>query len=180
MCGNLGQGPSETMIADDDLLDLPEDPELAFVQSERRLRKVLFENLRQDSENYEIASACKLEYINHVFAVAKGLELSIFDGYNVPILNHQIQAFYEQFLQDVDHFTVQIRMRHARRVRLYSVALDASTRRKIRHYLEQIKEMWTVWTLPSARRRDCTTRLMLLWKKWTKTEHGSTQPWIWY
>jgi hypothetical protein len=41
MCGNLGQGPSETMITDDDLLDLPEDPELAFVQSERRLRKVL-------------------------------------------------------------------------------------------------------------------------------------------
>jgi uncharacterized protein YoxC len=32
-------------------------------------------------------------------------------------------------------------MRHARRVRRYSVALDASTRRKIRHYLEQIKEI---------------------------------------
>jgi hypothetical protein len=125
------------MISDDELVDLPDDPELAFVQCERKLRNRLLDSLRE-SEGYDIASY-KLEYINHVVAIARGLNLPFFDNYNVPTVEKNIESFYTQFLQDVDHFTVQIRMRHARRSKLYSVALDRATKQKIRHYLDQIK-----------------------------------------
>jgi hypothetical protein len=125
------------MISDDELVDLPDDPELAFVQCERRLRDRLFDNLK-DSEGYDIASY-KLQYINHVVAIARGLNLPLFDNYDVPTVEANIESFYTQFLQDVDHFTVQIRMRRARRLKLYSVALDGATKEKVRHYLGQIK-----------------------------------------
>jgi hypothetical protein len=128
------------MISDDELLDLPEDPELAFVQCERKLREGLFRRL-EETESYNANSSYKLEYINHVVAVAKALELSIFDEYSIPSLGSDLHPFYEQFRHDVDHVTVQIRMRHARRVKNYSVALDPATKSKVRHHLQQIKEI---------------------------------------
>ena len=128
------------MISDDELLDLPDDPELAFVQCERKLRESLLEKLR-DTESYDGDRSYKIGYINQVVGIAKALDLPIFDEYDVPTLDRPTHSFYEQFLQDVDHFTVQIRMRHARRVKRYSVALDHATKSKIRHHLEQIKEM---------------------------------------
>jgi hypothetical protein len=51
-------------------------------------------------------------------SVAKALELSIFDEYGIPTLDADINPFYDQFLHDVDHLTVQIGMRHARRVKV--------------------------------------------------------------
>jgi hypothetical protein len=47
------------MISDDELLDLPDDPELAFVQAERKLRENLFKNL-EDTESYSVALSYKL------------------------------------------------------------------------------------------------------------------------
>jgi hypothetical protein len=105
------------MISDDELLDLPEDPERAFVQCERKLRHRLFKKL-EETQSYNAYKSYKLEYINHVVSVAKALELSIFDEYGIPTLDADINPFYDQFLHDVDHLTVQIRMRHARRVKV--------------------------------------------------------------
>jgi hypothetical protein len=48
------------MISDDELLDLPDDPELAFVQGERKLRESLLEKLRE-IENYDGDRSYKIE-----------------------------------------------------------------------------------------------------------------------
>jgi hypothetical protein len=80
------------MISDDELLDLPEDPELAFVQCERKLREGLFKKL-EETESYNANKSYKLGYINHVVADAKVLELSIFDEYNILSWESDLHLF---------------------------------------------------------------------------------------
>jgi hypothetical protein len=110
------------------------------VQCEGKLREIVFAKL-EESESYDARKFYMLEYISHVVATAKALDCGYFDEYEIPTLEGDIQSSYEQFLVDVSHVAWQIRMRHARRVKSYSVALDPATKSKIRHHLEQIKEI---------------------------------------
>lgn len=130
------------MLSDDELINLPDDPELAFVQFERDLRDRLHEKL-EESEGYNSGSL-KIEYINHVLAAAKVFELNILTDWDVPstsVSDGIVHSRYEQFSSDVDHYTVQIRLRNARRTKRDSVALDSIIKRKIRHHLNKIKEI---------------------------------------
>jgi hypothetical protein len=111
------------MISDDELLDLPEDPELAFVECERKFREIAFKRLEQ-SDSYDASKSYMLEYISNVVAAANALDCEYFDKYGIPTLADDIRPFYEQFLLDVSHLALQIRMRYARRIKRYSVALD--------------------------------------------------------
>jgi len=53
--------------------------------------------------------------------------------------DHNISDIYRDFTADVDHYSFQMRLTHARHHEQYSVALDGNEKRKIRHYVEQIK-----------------------------------------
>jgi hypothetical protein len=46
---------------------------------------------------------------------------------------------YKDFVVDVDHITMQIKIAHSRNHRRYSYALSDTDKRKIRHFGEQIK-----------------------------------------
>jgi hypothetical protein len=48
---------------------------------------------------------------------------------------------YQEVNTIIEHYIVQIQIIHGRRVRGYSVQLDASTKAKIRLYIEKIKEI---------------------------------------
>jgi hypothetical protein len=63
------------MITDDDLLNMPENPELAFVQLERTMRENFTEAVER-SEGHN-ADALRIEYINRVLALKKALSLDI-------------------------------------------------------------------------------------------------------
>jgi hypothetical protein len=126
------------MITDDELAQLPEDPELAFVQFERIVRDRLNENLR-DAENHE-SESYQLEYMNKVIAAAKVFDLTILREWEVPSVNGRVWENFRQFSADVDHYTMQIRILHTSRTKKYSVALDQPTKAKIRHFIELIKD----------------------------------------
>jgi len=129
------------MITDDELLNLPDDPELAFIQYETVLRERIITNIDQ-SDGYGV-DEYKIEYISHVLGVAKALDLQILDGWSVPSSNSTSNAIdqdFKQLLTDVGYYTVQIRIKNARRIKKYSVSLDPAAKMKIRHHLEKIKE----------------------------------------
>ena len=44
-------------------------------------------------------------------------------------------------LSEVEHYIVQIKIRHGRRVKGYSVTLDPNSKSIIRHHLDQIRAM---------------------------------------
>jgi hypothetical protein len=135
------------MISDFDILQALQtsrgQPELAFVYLERKLRDTLNDRLRSlDREDgFDISNSYYIEYINHTIAAAKGLGLDILQNWKLPSHNQyqNISDIYRDFTADVDHYSFQMRLTHARHQEQYSVALDASEKRKIRHYVEQIK-----------------------------------------
>lgn len=126
------------MISDDELLNLPDDPELAFVQYEDSLRKKLHVEIAA-SEGDETEDV-RRDYVNHVLAAAKAFDVEDLRDWHVPPVDDRIFGFYNQLLSEVTNYTVQIRIRHSRRVKRYSVALNSAARQKIRHHLGKIKQ----------------------------------------
>jgi len=62
------------MLIEDDYTTLPADPELAFIQLEKKYRNELHESLR-DSEDSN-SDAYYLAYINQTLAAVRALRLS--------------------------------------------------------------------------------------------------------
>lgn len=126
------------MLDDDEFSDLPEDPELAFVEIEKKLR-IKANDLLKDSEGN--VDSYYIEYINKTLAAARALKLDILQNWTTPSHNGHIWEQYRDFSSDVEHYTMQIRINSGRRSKVYSVALNSTTKAKIRHYLDQIRDI---------------------------------------
>ena len=130
------------MISDDELLNLPDDPELAFLQYEDMLRRRV-QSIIDNSEGYNIEEV-KIDYISQILGLVKALELKFLEDWDLSsITSNQeyVDDNYRLIISEVSHIIVQIRIKNARRVKKYSVALDPAAKEKIRHYLGQIKEI---------------------------------------
>jgi hypothetical protein len=143
------------MISDDELSQLPVDPELAFVQFERILRERVQEMESQEmgSQGGVDADSYRLEYMNKVQAAAKVYGIGVLANLDVPRPDRNgIIGEYRQFMRDVDHVTIQIRLHSARSNRQGSVGLDDTTRAKIHHFIQQIREAIGQSELPDDKR----------------------------
>lgn len=124
------------MITDEELESLPEDPQLAFVEFERIAREALTNELMQAENGRD---DLRLEYLNKVVGAAKAFGIDGLRDWKVPSAHQFDYSYYANFVSDVDHYTIQIRIHAASRSRRYSVGLDDATKIKIRHFVEQIK-----------------------------------------
>jgi hypothetical protein len=148
------------MITDEELAQLPEDPELAFVEFERIMRARLYEAEDEVSrEQFGDADTYRLEYMNKVLAAAKEYGIETLVQWQVPSANARIFEQYRQFVSDVDHFTTQIRIRHAPKNRRNSVGLDGNTKRKIHHHIDQIRSAIDQAELPDGKRESLYEKL---------------------
>lgn len=138
------------MITDEELSQLPDDPELAFVEFEKVVRRRYYEAEQQVAEmQYGNSDSYRLEYINKVLAAARVYGISELAKWNVPAVNDRIFDAFAQFTSDVDHFTTQIRIRHVPRNRQVSVGLDSTTKAKIHHLIQQIRSIIEGADLPT-------------------------------
>jgi hypothetical protein len=127
--------------ADDDLYEnLPEDKELAFLILEENLRRQLYSRLQTGGNNQSVVNSAYLEYINKTIASGKALAIHEFTNMNVPNLQ-AAQNFYSSFETLVENLITQVRIRHGRRSRGYSIQLDSVTKEKIHHYLAAIRNI---------------------------------------
>lgn len=141
------------MITDEELAQLPEDPELAFVEFERIVRARLYEEEQKASrEEYYNVDSHRLEYINKVVAAARVYDIAALAQWQVPSVRDNISDAYMQFTTDVDHFTTQIRIHHAPRSRQNTVGLDGNTKAKIHHHIAQIRTAIENAGLPEPKR----------------------------
>jgi hypothetical protein len=149
------------MLKDDDYFDLPEDEELAFLQLEKECRELL-ERRIDNGDNNSPFSQYYQEYINSTLAAARGLGLKYFDLWETPTRDNDICDAYRAFSLDVARHTMQIRIRHSRRAKRYSVALDAATKQKIRHHLEQLKELAEKLEISTTKREAVLSKILAL------------------
>ncbi|WP_292529773.1 hypothetical protein [Methylocystis sp.] len=136
------------MISDDQLSGLPSDPELAFVQFEEILRQKMQEWETEEHRNNGDfdADTYRLEYMNKVAAAAKAYGIEALSALEIPKLGSNRISFidaYRQFLADVDHVTIQIRIHAAIADREGTVGLDGIERTKIHHFIQQISPSYS-------------------------------------
>jgi hypothetical protein len=120
--------------------DLPDDDEQAFVHLEKAFRHTLNEDLQHSDNNNGYNAACR-DYVNRTVAAAKALNIAEFRSVEIPT-NGDAGRVCTELRTVVDHYLVQIQIKHARRDMGYSVALDPPTKLKIRHFLEQVKQLF--------------------------------------
>jgi hypothetical protein len=126
------------MMCDEDFYsDLPDDNELAFLRLENRFRRQLREKTEQKGQ---IAPDLYLEYINKVHAAVRALDLPILAQFKSPALGQAVNG-YSEISPEIENFIIQVKIRNGRRTKGYSVALDATTKEKIRHLIGQIRSM---------------------------------------
>jgi hypothetical protein len=124
-------------ISDEDLMNLPEDPEEAFVMFERLARENLDEDL---VENPEESISAKRDYMSAVLAAAKIFEIAELSQWDMPRVGDDPWQVYDQFLSDVGLCVNKLRLLRVKRVKQYSVALNAAAKKKLHHYLDQMRE----------------------------------------
>jgi hypothetical protein len=129
------------MITDEELGELPSDPELAFVALEKILRtQTESHEARAPYDEYN-PDPFRLEYMIKILAAAQIYGIEGLSGLQVPRANEKdIEGYFRQFVTDVDFVCMQIRIRTAQVNREGSVALDAKAKRKIHHYIQQIRD----------------------------------------
>jgi hypothetical protein len=149
------------MISDEELAQLPEDPELAFVEFERILRARVddleVQELKLNEEGVSVphmvrAASYKREYINKVLAAAKAFTIPALERWDIPPVNSDIDEEFIRFTSDVDHFTTQVRLRNVPRNRQNSVGLDGNTKAKIHSYIQHIRDVIEKAELPEDKR----------------------------
>lgn len=127
------------MLTTKDYEDAPEDPALAFIYLEDILRNRIERALSLEDVNN--TSWIYVTYMSKILAIKKELNLDILNNWSLPSTERVSFDKYVDFQHEVDHFVTQMQLRYARRQRQYSVALDSPTKAKMRHHLNQIKEI---------------------------------------
>lgn len=166
ICPSYSQrGPTQgvEMLNDDEMLNLSEDPEWAFVEYERLVRERTNQAIQHGRDSESDTSMSRVDYISHVLAAARYYELRILEDWQVPSSNsNDIYEIHLNFLTDVNFATTQIRLKHARRQRRYSVALDPKTKSVIRHHLATIKELVDRLDVPEKKRNRLYAKINAL------------------
>jgi hypothetical protein len=150
------------MVDDEEYIELPEEDEQAFLQLEKKFRNEMNEELRIFEEREQNGYTAYLSYINRTVAAAKTIHIELLQDLEIPSRRVDILDAYQEFNTFVEHHIVQIQILHGRRVRGYSVQLDASTKSKIRHYLEKIREIIFRLEVPLPKKEALTAKITAL------------------
>ncbi len=121
---------------------IPADPELAFLHLEKYFKHVLDQQIER-AGNDGPSNVVYVEYIGKVLAAITelGLESAVIKQ-TVPAIEDVTYQTYQNFSKDVEHYKTALKIRNARRMQGYSVQLDAATRAKITHHIQQLREIF--------------------------------------
>ncbi len=120
--------------------NLPDDPEQAFIILEQHYREICDDALRH-SDNNERTDVYYVSYIASVLGAVQELGIDKTFSYDqAPSLNDANYNFYLDFRREAETYARVLAIRHGRRNKQYSVALNADAKSKIRQMLDKLKE----------------------------------------
>jgi hypothetical protein len=130
--------PEEYLSEEELYAQLPTDPAQAFLYLESHYRKEC--EARVDAAHEERTDVFYVRYMSKVIAAIESLGLQAeFTGKGVPQIGEVDYDTYLNFGKDVEHYMTKLRIVQARRSQGFSVRLDATTKDKLRHYLQEIR-----------------------------------------
>jgi hypothetical protein len=143
---------------DNPYLDLPDDPELAFLQLEAHFRADCERRLAAAGQ-HERDDVIYVDYIAQVLAAIQELNLKTSFRSEVPQIEDVNYGTYLNFNKDVKHFRTALEIRHGRRNRGYSVTFDEAAKTKIRHHLDQLQSIFDKLEIEERKREDLINKL---------------------
>ena len=133
--------------------DIPDDPELAFLQLEKLFRDEYAEALQDTDNNYDPTDD-RLRYIGRTLAARTELHLEILKDWVLPSARDFDVETFRNFQLDVDHVLTILEIRHSRRNKGLTVRFDTAAKSKLRHYVTQIREFVDKLELDEWKRDD--------------------------
>lgn len=106
---------------------------------ESKIKERLQSRTPQDSAS--AVAAYYSEYINDVLTAVEAFELNILGHWKRQKIQQAIFDVFPQFQMEVNNEVGKIRIRHLRRSQQFSVALEPSSKERIRHYLTKVREV---------------------------------------
>jgi hypothetical protein len=145
-------------FSDDPFFNLPEDPELAFLQLEGHFRRNCEDKIK-NVHHEERVDVFYVDYIAQVLAAITELNLQAEFHDRVPKIEDVDYNTYLNFNKDVKHYRTMLEIRHGRRAQSYSVQFDTAAKSKIRHHLGQVRAIIQKLEVEERKREDLFARL---------------------
>lgn len=127
-------------ITDELMRSLPSNPRSAFLTFESAAREWLEVQLDLLEDN-ESPATYTLKYMNAVITAARQFDIGSLAEWKFEVPQSHTSAAYRQFLSEVEICTLEIRMQRALQEKRNCVSLDPSTKAKMTHWLNQMREM---------------------------------------
>lgn len=159
-------------ITQDELDELPEDSEAAFIEfvhiSQRSLRDFTRENSVNNQTEWDELNEARHSFANIVLAAAKRYGIEPFDKMEVPTIEKFDDIKHKQFRADLDHYITQLVVGNTIRGRRDSVAIPQASRDKLRTYLGALREAVEKADLGDGKRASLLDKLSLFEKELEK------------
>lgn len=143
--------------------DLPDDNELAFAYFEQRRRKNLEEYLAYENDRGGDTNTFpeEISYMSDVLGAARALGIAeLYDEWREPRMGDsdapQYVSYFKVAAQSV---STKLYIQSLRRVKLYSVALNAAAKEKLRHLLKQARETIDRMELTEPKKRAIIAKI---------------------
>lgn len=129
-------------ITPEEMEDLPEDNEAAFIQFVRIVKARFAERLRElpDQGAYEEIEEARYGFQNVILGAAKQFEIPALSNYDLPSIENYSPQNYRQFRHDLTHYLAQIMLAASRRSRSDSVPLGVKTTDTIRAHIAHLRD----------------------------------------
>jgi hypothetical protein len=153
-------------ITQDEIEDLPQDPNSAFVAFVRHASARLGERLNQlsgidEQLAYNEAEEARHGFMNVLIAAAKRYQISPFSAYELPLFENFSVNAYRSFRADLDHYLTQMVLDNAIRERGNSVDLSSRAKDRIRSHVHGLKMCIDNADLSEAKKEALLKKLSL-------------------
>jgi len=155
------EGLNVTHITSEEMANLPDDPEQAFIALERIVRARYKQEFHQTNSD-AVVNTRRQQYMLIVLPAAKHFkifnDLSFTDGIKID----RLWEIFDQFVAEVDYRVTELRLQNIEHERLYSVALDEPAKVRLRSLLAQIRETVDAMEISVAKKERLFARINAL------------------
>jgi hypothetical protein len=146
-----------TLLSDDEIATLSDDPDEAFIQVIRMARRKADAGVYADNES---PTPYIVGYFGAVRAAGAAYEMDVLVDLRVPDpSDSDLLDQYHRINAQVDEFILQLQLVRRRNLPIYSVSLDAAAKTKIHHFIAQIREVIEAADLDADKRNALFDKL---------------------
>ena len=148
-------------VTQDELDELPEDPNQAFTTFVRHAQRRLGAKTKEldNNDGWEELNEARHGFMNVVVAAAKRYQIEPFSSLEVPRLDDFGAKDHRQFKADLDHYMTQLLLDNSIRGKRDSVLIETKGRDRIRSHVHELRKCVDSSGLPEVKKTALLKRI---------------------